>query len=84
MLPNSLVKSLAGRDKGEWFAVISCDGEYAFIANGGSRPLSRPKRKKLRHLEISKTLLREEDLATDRKLRRAIRELEARQPKGGE
>lgn len=84
MRPLTVVKSLAGRDSGEWFAVISCDDDFALIANGKSRPLERPKRKKLRHLEASETLISIEDLATDRKLRRALREFEARHDKGGE
>ena len=84
MSPLNVVKSLAGHDKGEWFAVISLQGDYAIIANGKSRPLSRPKRKNLRHLAVTNTLLSEQDLATDRKLRHALREFEARHEKGGE
>ncbi len=84
MRPMTVVKNLAGRDRGEWFAVLSLQDGFALIANGSSRPLARPKRKKLRHLLASSTLLSKEDLATDRKLRRAIREFEARHDKGGE
>lgn len=83
MRPMTVVKSLAGKDSGEWFAVVSCEDGFAFIANGKSRPLIRPKRKNLRHLEISETLLSTEDFATDRKLRRALREFESRYNKGG-
>ena len=81
MSPMTVVRSLAGHDKGEWFVVISLDKGFALIANGKSRSLSRPKRKNLRHLAITETLLSEQDLATDRKLRRALREYVARHEK---
>lgn len=84
MGPKTVVMSLAGHDKGEWFVVISLDKGYAFIANGKSRPLSQPKRKNPRHLARTDMLLSDEDLATDRKLRRALNEIQARHEKGGE
>ena len=84
MEPKTVVKSLAGRDKGEWFAVIKTEGEYAFIANGKSRPLARPKRKKLRHLKPCKAVLLDENLATDRMLRCALKAFEALRDEGGD
>ena len=48
-----VVKSIAGRDKGDLFIVIRTDGEFAYIANGNLRKVDRPKKKKLKHLEAT-------------------------------
>lgn len=68
-----VVRALAGRDKGGFFAVLKLDPPWAEIADGKRRPLERPKRKKLMHMAPSATVLRPEDLATNRKLRAALR-----------
>jgi ribosomal protein L14E/L6E/L27E len=49
--PGTLVHSLAGRDAGEFYLVVGISGpNFVFIANGQNRPLSRPKKKNVRHL----------------------------------
>ena len=48
-----VVKSKAGRDKGDLFIVIRTEGEFAYIANGNLRKVDRPKKKKLKHLEVT-------------------------------
>lgn len=68
-----VVRALAGRDKGGFFAVLRLDPPWAEIADGKRRPLERPKRKKLMHMAPSATVLSEEALATNRKLRAALR-----------
>lgn len=47
----SIVKSKAGRDKGDLFIVIRREGEYVYLANGDLRKVDKPKRKKLKHLQ---------------------------------
>ncbi|HOL17915.1 MAG TPA: KOW domain-containing RNA-binding protein [Bacillota bacterium] len=50
--PGQLVRSLAGRDKGEHYLVIEVLGpRYVLLANGRSRPLSRLKKKNIAHLQ---------------------------------
>lgn len=68
-----VVRSLAGRDAGEWFAVLSCEGDFVQIANGKSRPLERPKRKRSKHVAFTQRCLPEEALASNRALRAALR-----------
>ena len=51
IIPSMIVRSLAGRDRGELFYVIGTEGVYALLANGRNRTVEHPKRKKLRHLE---------------------------------
>ncbi len=50
--PGQLVRSLAGRDKGKHYLVLSeLDQKYVFLVDGQSRPISRPKRKNKAHLQ---------------------------------
>ena len=48
---SSLVVSKAGRDKGQLFYVIDTDEQYVYLADGKSRRLEKPKRKKRKHVE---------------------------------
>lgn len=49
-----LVISKSGRDKGRTFLVVSVTDEaYVYIADGSLRKLEKPKKKKIKHLEIS-------------------------------
>ncbi len=47
----SIVRSKAGRDKGDFFIVLSADGDYVYLANGELRKVDKPKKKKLKHLQ---------------------------------
>lgn len=49
----SVVISKAGRDKTDWFIVLGLDGDYAMLANGASRKVDKPKKKKLKHLQMT-------------------------------
>ncbi len=76
-----MVRSLAGRDAGELFFVISTDGQYAQIVNGRDRRTDKPKKKKLRHLEFvergsgrTEEKLRAGEKVTNSELRRALAE----------
>ena len=48
---SSLVVSKAGRDKGQLFFVIDTDEQYVYLADGKSRKLEKPKRKKRKHVQ---------------------------------
>ena len=47
---SSIVRSDAGRDKGKLFIVLAVEGEYLLLADGKSRKVDNPKRKKRRHV----------------------------------
>lgn len=49
----SEVRSIAGRDKGGLFIVMSADSEFAYLADGDLRRADRPKKKKLKHIQPS-------------------------------
>lgn len=74
----SVVKACAGRDSEGLFVVTSVQERYCFIADGKSRKLSSPKRKNLKHICFTDSVIDLNDI-TDKKLRtllRAIREAE--------
>ena len=48
---SSLVVSMAGRDRGQLFYVIDADEQYVYLADGKSRRLEKPKRKKRKHVQ---------------------------------
>ena len=48
---SSLVVSKAGRDQGQLFYVVDTDEQYVYLADGKSRKLEKPKRKKRKHIE---------------------------------
>ena len=69
----SIVRALAGRDKGGFFVVLGVEGSYALIADGKRRRIRHPKRKKLMHLAPTHTVyngLTE----TNPQIRKAIKE----------
>lgn len=71
-----VVLSKAGRDKGRFMAVSDVADGYIFVIDGDERPLERPKRKNKHHLALTKTVLSEHSMSTNRSLRKALRELE--------
>lgn len=57
--PGHVVLSKAGRDKGNKFMVLSVDkaGSYVYVADGNLRRVENPKKKKLRHLDLTGEIL---------------------------
>ena len=49
---SNIVRSDAGRDKGKLFVVLAVEGEYLLLADGKSRKVESPKRKKRRHVRF--------------------------------
>jgi ribosomal protein L14E/L6E/L27E len=47
---SNIVRSDAGRDKGKLFVVLATEGEFLLLADGKSRKVESPKRKKRRHV----------------------------------
>jgi len=46
-----VVKSLVGRDKGKHYLIIGYEAGRVLLADGRSRPISRPKKKNPKHLQ---------------------------------
>lgn len=45
-------KSKAGHDKDEIFIIINIEEEYVYLVNGQSRTLEKPKKKKMKHIQV--------------------------------
>lgn len=75
----NIVKSTAGRDKGELFFVLATEGDFLLLADGKLRPMERPKRKRRKHVvlrradggELSRRIRSNESI-TNSELRKAI------------
>ena len=73
LLKGSVVMAEAGRDKGSYFAVVDADEKYCFIADGKSRKLASPKRKNIKHIRITDSMIDLNDI-TDKKLRNMLKQ----------
>jgi ribosomal protein L14E/L6E/L27E len=72
LIAGSVVKATAGRDKGGFFTVTQLQNGYCFIADGKSRKLASHKRKNLKHISPTGSVI---DLngITDKKLRTLLK-----------
>ena len=70
-LSGRIVRSCAGRDKGYFLVVIRSEGSFVYVADGKERKLSSPKKKSLKHIKPTNTVIDTESL-TDKKLRSVI------------
>jgi len=75
----SVVRANAGRDCGGFFAVTQISGGCCFIADGKSRKLSSPKRKNLKHISPTDSIIENINDITDKKLRTLLREFSAKE-----
>ena len=73
LLKGSVVMAEAGRDKGNYFAVVDAGEKYCFIADGKSRKLASPKRKNIKHIRITDSMIDLNDI-TDKKLRNMLKQ----------
>ena len=81
MRQGQIVLSKQGRDRGHVFVVLSSDAEYAYLADGKLRPVDKPKKKKLKHIQPTNHIA---DLVTDgRALQDADIRKQLKQFKGG-
>jgi ribosomal protein L14E/L6E/L27E len=67
-----VVRSTAGRDRSGFLVVLQADAHRAVVCDGRRRSLEHPKKKNLKHLAATDTLLPESSLATNRGIRRAL------------
>jgi len=70
--PGSIVRSLAGRDKGGFMVVVSAENGFVFLADGKERKLCSPKKKNVKHVAPTKAVIDLNGL-TDKALRAAVR-----------
>ena len=76
---SDIVRSIAGRDQGKLFFVLDTDGEFLVLADGKTRRLETPKRKKRKHTVLFghndscvASKIRSEEKVTNSELRRTL------------
>ena len=69
-----IVRSAAGRDNGYYLAVVEVADSTIRLCDGKERPLTRPKSKNIKHILVTGGMLTDAQLATDRAIRRGLRE----------
>ena len=69
-----IVCSRAGRDKDSFMVVVGLEEGRALVCDGKARPLENPKIKNIKHLNFTNSYLEKEQFATNRSLRRSLRE----------
>ena len=47
-----LARSLAGHDRDRLYVIIRRDAEYVWLVDGISRTVEKPKKKKIRHIQV--------------------------------
>ena len=68
----TVVRSKAGHDKGSFYAVVSLEGNSAYVADGQKKTTAEPKLKKLVHLAFTKTVLSEQTMNNDNKIQKEL------------
>ena len=71
----TVVKALKGRDKDKYFCVVCIEDGYVYLCDGKERKLSKPKRKKIKHIEITQAKLQTESLQVDKHINKALKSL---------
>ncbi len=72
-----IVRSLAGRDKGQILIVVDrFDNSHVLIVDGKRRLLDKPKKKKEKHLQDYKTIIDEKEMVNDCRIRKIIQTFE--------
>lgn len=70
-----VIKSLCGRDKNKYFCVLDKQGDYVLYCNGCVRKLEKPKRKKIKHVEVTRVKLQTEILQVNKHIKKALTSL---------
>ena len=73
----TVVKSLAGRDKGRLLAVMQASESQVTVCDGKERPIDRPKSKNIRHVECVGASVTQAETSTNRALKKALARLNA-------
>lgn len=71
----SVVKSKMGHDAGSFYVVIKVESGFVFLVDGRRRKLEKPKRKNASHVTKTNHVVGNEDLLTNKKIRRVLWEL---------
>ena len=73
MKRGTVVRGLAGHDRGRFMAVLGMENGRALVADGRTRSVEYPKKKNAIHLSATAAVLTEAQMESDSKLREALR-----------
>lgn len=79
-----IVISEAGRDKARLLTVVHSDSHFVYVCDGKERPLDNPKRKNPKHLRMIGMTLQEDQLRSDKALRKALAIVSSDTEQGGQ
>ncbi len=79
VMKGQVVRSVAGHDSNEIFAVVGSDEKNVFICDGKERKVEKPKRKNRKHVEALPYVLYPEEMAANGRLRKALGRIKAEQ-----
>ena len=65
-------KSVSGRDADRFYLVLAVDEGFALIADGKVRPIERPKRKNMKHLRKTNTVVDAQSFTTNNQLKKLL------------
>ena len=71
----TVVKSLCGKDKNNLFCVLDKQEDYVLYCDGCVRKLEKPKRKKLKHVQVTRVKLQTEILQVNKHIEKALKSL---------
>ncbi len=74
-------KSMSGHDRNQYYLIVKKDEEFVYLVNGTTKPLTKPKKKNRKHIQIIKHISDEitglfEGELTDITIKRAIKLME--------
>ncbi|MDO4267473.1 MAG: hypothetical protein Q4C73_03285 [Eubacteriales bacterium] len=72
--PGCPARSLSGHDKGQYYVILACEGEYVLVSDGRRRPAARPKRKNKKHIQADHSPLSIGAPPTDERIQRELRD----------
>lgn len=67
-----IVCSLAGSDKNTFLVVVETNDKSLLVCDGKRYKLSKPKRKNTKHIAPTSKVLSQQELTTDKALRKAL------------
>lgn len=73
----TVIRSLSGRDSGSFMTVLGTENDKISVCDGKKRPLERPKLKSMKHISPTSTVLKEEQLQSNRSIRHALNDFKA-------
>ncbi len=71
-MTGQIVCSKAGRDKGYFMVEVRREADFVFVCDGKERPLERPKRKNMKHISFTNTVLEKNSYNSNKSLRKAL------------